>query len=953
MSGVCLLGDPRYIQGQQAVRLPAEAPLWLLAFLASHDHQTAREELLELLYPEVEEGAARNRLRNLLHRLRSLPWGGGLQADAGGLHWSGEIDVRRLRQAFTAGRWETVLTLYRGQFLNGLRPAGLPAFEAWLDDERENLQTVWQEALLNHASELERCGQPGAALELLQRLLAADPYAEEALRVYLRAAVKDGQRARATQTYERFCTQLQRELGLEPERSTQELYAALLAGAVAAIPGLGRSGRGSGLPFFGREDELTWLREHLAHPEGRLLTLSGPGGAGKTRLAQEAALEQAAGGTAVQVMALESATSAGEVISAVAASLGLSPGGSEPPARQLLAALQAGQFLLVLDNLEQLLVGASRDEVLALLLSWLNEAPGVKLLITSRQRLGLQAEWVLPLGGLAFPGVPAAGLLARSSAVRLFVERAGRVRPGFALTAHNAPALLEICQLTGGLPLALELSAAWAGHLDAHEIAGELRASLDFASSAGPDRPERHRSLRAAFNHSWALLGPEERGVLARLTVFQGGFERAAAQRVAHSPLRVLLTLGDHSLVRRGTDGRYLLHEVVRQYAAEHLEALAQQAQATRTAHAAFFLALAQQAAPQLRGPEQAHWLERLATDHDNLRAALDWLVTGQDAARALGLACGLLWFWYVRGHHREGLARLETALKLPGGPDDARAEALYGAGWLARELGEYALARARLDEALVLCERLSLRRLAADVLHATGIVCRETGSLDEAQAFLQRAEAVQRDQAERWGLATSLNDLGVTWLLRGDKATARQYFQESLELKEALGDRQGIAYALANLGNAAQTLEEYQSLTARSLTIKRELGDRQGVGNSLFNLAEISLGQGHLKAARTLLGEALGLFWQLGRRRNAALALLLFAQLAAAEKRPELCLLLAGAADALAAASGFQLQSVDLAALHSALDQARTQLGPVPASAAYQQGQTWPLAAVIELALK
>ncbi|WP_019586617.1 AAA family ATPase [Deinococcus apachensis] len=297
--------------------------------------------------------------------------------------------------------------------------------------------------------------------------LAADPLAEEAVRAYLRCAARAGQRDRGLRVFGRFRLGLRQEMGLEPEAATVRLHAALLEASPTAVAPVPRPRRASGTPFFGREEELESLGAHLARPDHRLLTLSGPGGAGKTRLAREA-LEGAREtfGAAAHFVPLEAADSAAALVSAMAAATGLKLGGAQPPLGQLLAFLGSGRHLLVLDNFEQ---PGVREETLAAVLALLEGTGGVTLLVTSRRRLGLQAEWVMALGGLAYPGHPDLAAAARSSAVRLFVERAGRVRPGFALGGGNVASLVEICQLCGGLPLALELSAAWAGSLSAPE----------------------------------------------------------------------------------------------------------------------------------------------------------------------------------------------------------------------------------------------------------------------------------------------------------------------------------------------------------------------------------------------------------------------------------------------------------------------------------------------------
>lgn len=911
-----LLGQPALETGGELLALPPEVPLWLAAFVACQQEPVSRPEVLELLYPGVDADAARNRLRQLLHRARRLDWTAGLSASGEVMHWTGRVDARLFRQACQAGRWSQALALYRGPLLEGQRPTGFPAFAAWLDAEREDLHAAWLDAALSQAGELEGGGQPGAALLILEQLLDASPFAEEAVQAALRCAAGLGDGERGASIYERFRTHLRRELGLEPEAATTQLYGAVRA--LRPLPSVRRALPRAATPLFGRDDEVRWVREQLAQPDGRLLSVIGPGGSGKTRLSLEvlAWAGQEAGLTA-SFVALESVGSGDGVVTAITSALGLAPGGSEPPEEQLLSALVTARHLLVLDNLEHLLASPERAPLLRWLQHVLDQALQLRVIVTSRLRLGLQEERVLLLEGLDFPAAPDLDLAARSSAVRLLIERASRVRAGFALKTQNVGALVQICALTGGLPLALELSAAWMATFEPQDIVTELSASLNLLGSDAPDRPERHRSLRAAFEQSWRLLGHTERQVLARLSVFRGGFDRPAAQAVAGSGLLALLTLAEHSLIRRDRGGRYRLHEVIREYAAEALHTGRDREPGTapgtqtldaeveteaRRLHAAHFVALAAEAAPHLHGPDQAAWLGRLDAEHDNLRAALGWVLDHGTADDALRLSAALHWFWYVRGHHREGLRWLTAALERSGGSVQARVPALSAAGALSKELGQYNQSVAWLEDALTLSRSANLPLLEAQGLHGLGLTVRELGQTDRALTLLEQAEALQRQLGQSWGLSTTLNDLGIIWARSGDLARARQLFGESLRLKERLGDRQGIAYALSNLGNTMDDPTDFQRLTEQSLSIKRELGDRQGVANALFNLADLQIDQGELSAGRALLEEALDLFWQLGRKRGVAAALIEFGKLAVAEGRPERCLQLNGAAETLLA---------------------------------------------------
>ncbi|OLV15354.1 ATP-binding protein [Deinococcus marmoris] len=950
-----LLGEPALETGGELLSLPPEVPLWLTAFVACQDEPVSRLELLELLYPDVPADAARNRLRQLLHRARHLDWAAGLSASGEVLHWTGRVDARLFRQACQAGRWSQALALYRGSLLDGHRPTGFPAFAAWLDAEREDLHAAWLDAALSQAGELEGGGQPGAALLILEQLLDASPFAEEAVQAALRCAAGLGDGERGARIYGRFRTHLRRELGLEPETVTTQLYEAVRE--LRPLPSVRRSLSRATTPLFGREDEVRWVREQLAQPDGRLLSVIGPGGSGKTRLSLEvlAWAGQEAGLTA-SFVALESVGAVDGVVTAITAALGLAPGGSEPPEEQLLSALMTARHLLVLDNLEHLLASPERAPLLRWLQNVLDQAPQVRVIVTSRIRLGLQEERVLSLDGLDFPAAPDLDLAARSSAVRLLIERASRVRAGFALDPQNVGALIQICALTGGLPLALELSAAWMATFEPQDIVTELSASLDLLGGDAPDRPERHRSLRAAFEQSWRLLGNTERQVLARLSVLRGGFDRPAAQAVAGSGLLALLTLADHSLIRRDLGGRYRLHEVIREYAAEALRAGRDSELVTepvteaeaRRLHAAHFAALAAEAAPHLHGPDQAAWLSRLDAEHDNFRAALGWVLDHGTADDALRLSAALHWFWYVRGHHREGLRWMTAALERPDGNTQARVLTLDGAGALARELGLYDQSVMWLEDALTLARSTRLPVLEAQVLYGLGLTVRELGHADRALTLLEQAEALQRQLGQSWGLSTTLNDLGIFWARNGDPVRARQLFSESLRLKEQLGDRQGIAYALSNLGNTLDDPADFQRLTEQSLSIKRVLGDRQGVANSLFNLADLQIDRGELTAGRALLEEALDLFWQLGRKRAVAAALIEFGKLAVAEGRPERCLQLNGAAETLLGSLHVPAPSMGM---NGQIDAATATLGEVEAELWTRLGRMMSLENAVGLA--
>ncbi|MGK0618361.1 tetratricopeptide repeat protein [Meiothermus cerbereus] len=947
---VRLLGSPRLERGEAVVPLPKERPLWLLAYLGAQEDWVSREELLELFWPGLEPTSARNNLRQLLHRVRQMKGVEGLEADAGGVRWLAELDVRLFRQALARGQWARAVELYRGPFLQGVKVYGLPGLEDWLEAERADLETAWGDALLSQVAE----SQPSQELlRQLECLLERDPFNERAVQTFLQLAVALGEAEQARERYTAFVRRLEGEMGLEPDPATQRLLRELLR---ATPPQTATYRAQHNLPtrlttFIGREEELSLVNRQLESGE-RLIILIGPGGMGKTRLALSVAESQlGAFADGVWFVALAPLSHSTLIVPAIAEALGLSLSRAPDPKARLLEHLRGREMLLVLDNFEHLMEGAE------LVLELLREAPHLRLLVTSRERLRLQAEWVLELQGLGYP--PGYGLEAvrRSSAVRLFVERANRVWPRFALTPEVAPAVLRICQLVQGMPLGLELAAAWVSAFTPQDIADELERSLGFLESPTLDLPERHRSLRAVFEHSWRLLSPEQQQALACLAVFRGGFERQAALKVAGVSPPVLLALADKSLLRRTPSGRFELHEVIRQQVQERAEA-SRILPAIRQAHAEHYLALVEDAGAYLRGPEEARWLERLALEHDNLRTALEWALSRRDTPLALRLATGLHHFWYVRGHHREGRVWLERALSLPleGIPPRLHAKALNALAERAKDQGDYRQALGVQQEALDLWQRLEDLGEVAGALHSLGTIVREQGNLDQALAYFEESLRLRREIGDRNGIATTLNDIGVVYGYRGQLEASRPYFEESLARKRELGDRRGIAYALGNLGQVLSELGEpvrARALTEESLAIKRELGDQQGIAVSLVNLALLTLQQEDLDATWKHLEEGLRILYALERRWSIGVVLGSFVELALRLEQFERAVRLVGAIYGLTQAMGLAEPPVSAGNLERYLATSRQQLEPQAFERALAQGREMNLEQTVAYALQ
>ena len=668
--------------------------------------------------------------------------------------------------------------------------------------------------------------------------------------------------------------------------------------------------------FIGREREQAAVSQLLA--QAPLVTLVGAGGCGKTRLALQAAADLVEGyQDGVWLVELAALRDPVLVTQAMATALSL----REEPGRTLqetvLDALKPRRLLLVLDNCEQ--VVAACAELAAVLL---RHCPRLQLLATSRERLAIRGETAYRVPSLSLPDPdqhPTLTALSAYEGVRLFVEHARTGRPAFALTEENAGMVVHICRRLDGIPLAIELAAARVANLPLETIAARLDQSIGMLTGGPRDVLPRHQTLHAALDWSWTLLDEQEQALLRRLSVFAGGWRLGAAVAVCAGNgiadwavpdlLERLINKSLVSLDERDAAAYHRLLEIVRQFAIERL-AEGGELSAARDRHLDWCVALAEEAAGKLKGPEQGAWLERLQHEHDNLRAALDWSLRDQgDAALGLRLA-GVLWrFWLTRGYPSEGRAWLEEALaKNEQDPNPMRARAVEGAGSLAYAQGDYPRAVALHEDALALnrvledpCgvaaalnnlgnvafqqdeyerakalheESLALRRSLGDTwgiaasLGNLGHVADLQGDFRRAEALFGEALALQRSLGDTWGIATSLNNLGLVVKHQGEYARAAAQIEESLALFRALGNTYGIARALDSRGDVAYQQGDYERAAAlheESLPLRRALGDTQGVAASLNGMGQVAYQLGEYGRATALFEEALALHRRLG----------------------------------------------------------------------------------------
>jgi predicted ATPase/DNA-binding SARP family transcriptional activator len=948
-------------------------------YLAATGRTHTREALAGLLWSETTQAQALKNLRDVLSNLRRLlePYllitrqAVSFAPDAADL-----ADTRRFQALLVAARQapsadgqaplRDALALYGGDFLSGFSIADAPVFEEWALLERERLRQLAMDGLYNLAARAANEGAYQDGIAAAARLLAMDPTREEAHRQLMLLLTLSGQRGAALAQYETCRRVLNDELGLDPDTETEALYRRILDGTVKPKPSARDQPRQHyHIPaplgtFIGREAQLAVIVELLRSPSCRLVTITGAGGAGKTRLALEAALQLRSASEAAElfvhgivfvtlaaVEARESDRRAAFPALAIriADALGFTFAGQEAPHVQLAHYLREKDLLLLLDNCEHLPIASFMVELL-------EQAPQLMVLATSRGRLNMRGEQIVELDGLDFPkGRPpaadrapqaaderpsysaasdqpaaadwsSAAELERYSAVRLFQHHARAVSPRLSWTAPALVAVARICQLVGGLPLAIELAASLVRLMSCEEIASEIAANLEFLHSSRRDLPERHRSLRAVFDHSWKLLSAAEQDALGQLSVFRGGFRRDAAAQIAGASFPVLASLLDNSLVRQSPDQpqgqtRYELLELVRQYVAEKLAAAnTHSARPTvHDRHSRFYLGLLQQRAANLRSGGQQTALAELNQEIENVRAAWRSAITIGDIDLIEGAAEGLFFFFEMRSWFAEGAeafalaaARLAELQLASPTPQSRRVwgKVLARQGWCTFQIGRLVEARALLDQSLAILRELETpaelvfplnylasvayysgdydqaNQLAAEALRVSlaagdrhGLAVAKTvlgqiaylvGRYEQARDYSLESLAVERELGNRWGMVFTLISLGRVDQALGAYEEARRSFEEGLAIRKAFGDTRGIALCSNYLGDTARALADYDEAGRcyrESLALFKEIGNSQGAATSLAKLGYNALALHELASARSYFQDALRIAWE------------------------------------------------------------------------------------------
>ncbi len=954
----------------------------LLFYLAATGKSYTREMLAGLLWGESTEEKARKNLRDVLFNLRPLvgdyllisrqtvelntavPCEIDVVQFTHTLQELGDLRSGQLSPA-SAILLREAIDLYRGDFLDGFHVAQAPDFETWQQSERTRLQQLAVQSLHGLAEYLTRQGNTALGLKYAARLLELEPWREETHRQLMHLLVWSGQRSAALAQYETCRRLLKENLKVEPEPETRQLYESILRGdlilAQATLPVgdmVATRPPAHNLPaqltrFVGREADLAEIVDRLLDPDCRLMTIVGPGGVGKTRLALQAVHKLLSPGTATMAFAdgvylvrlaaveqhelhrsMAATTSFNPVAAAIADALQLSLRDPEAPTSRIQNYLREKEILLVMDNFEHLAAAASY------ITSLLAAAPRLKMLVTSRSRLNVRGEQVYLLEGLPFPTEAADTLSWQGySSVQLFLQTARAVDTGFAMSPAEETAVARICQLVNGLPLGIELAASWVRVLSCADIVRELEQNLRFLSATMRDVPERHRSLWVVFTYSWNMLTAEEQQAMRQLSVFRNGFTREAAEAVANVSLPVLMKLIDHSFVRRVTGGtgrpRFEILEVLRLYAAEQLQQNPVEGGTIYGRHQDYFIQLLQQAESRLQSEEQRLALEQIGEEIENIRAAWRWALVQQNVASLNQGLSSLFDYYDMRSRFQEGQDAFQRAAAMveTSQPDNEAKQLVWGRllarlGWFTFHVGRYGEAQRLLQQSVAVLRPLNHPADLVFCLNYQGAIHYHLGDNTQAEVLCREALALSEAAHYQPGMGIALNILAQIAYRMGEYEVAQTNSRHSLEIVTRLGNPWSRAYSLSNLAQVAfarQQYEETRQLTQTILEIREEMGDVRGIAMCVEMLARTAVAQEQLADARTLYQRSLYLYREIGNQRGIISALAGLGRLALQQEAYDTAVI--HFADALQRA--FQLKNVpDLRAIAAGLVAALYQMG-------------------------
>ena len=869
-----LLGNPEvWLDGKQLTSFSTAKTEALLYYLAATKQAHSRETLAGLLWGEMSESKARRNLTKSLSVLRRLlaPF---LIIDTQRVGFDPaiafDLDVARLEAAVSDNSLTLdVLTLYRGEFLAGFFVKDAGAFEDWQLAERERLRETAMGLFENGIEGAINHKDYGVGIDYGRRLLQLDPFRESVHRHLMLLLARQGHYSAALAQYEQCRQILADELGVEPVAETTALFQRIRNARDRPSFGLPYEA----LPLVGRDHELTNIQQRLQDPACRLLTITGLGGMGKTRLAiaaahrinQDSALLFLNG---VAFVPLAGVASISAVPLALANALDVPLTSVATPRQALINFLRNQEMLLVLDNMEHLM------ETAELLLDLLQSCPDIKLLITSRKTLDLAAEWRMDLEGLPIPpeGEKDVETLQAYAAVTLFTRSAAQVNGQVRLTDDTAESIGRLCRLVAGMPLALQLAATWLRTMSISAVLDELERDLDILATDMQDIPLRQRSMRAIFESTWLMLSMKERQAIETLAVCRGGFTQEAAASIANTTPFLLRGLINRALIYQQEEARYDIHALTRQFAQEQLVGSGG-AELVVEAHGRYYLSWLISQVPALRGMAPQKTIKTIENELDNLRKAWDWVSSSKQIDLFLDSLIALTTFYDLLGLLQEGEGLAESALSRLEDPTNSRearllCRAMTTKAQFVAAQGRYEDASAIVVRAMALAQQLKDEELIADNQYIQGRIFSDTGKYTDAKHQFRQALSSQRQLPHRWKTAETLIELGWTHFLDGEVDQAHPFFEESLTLERNAGHKRGETTALGTLsivysvrGDPHKALLNQQKV----VTAYEELGDLLNLERAENNIGMTYVGVGQYEAALPHIQRAVELSRQIG----------------------------------------------------------------------------------------
>lgn len=881
----------------------------LLAYLAIESNKPhRRDSLAALLWPNYSNETALRNLRQSLYRLRQtlqkvdsdLP-DQLITQDRLTITLNAQaisLDVSRFTQSIQAVKLseepfphlEQIVTYYRGSLLQGISITGAYAFEEWLNIQREVFHQQAVDAFIRFLAIHETRGDYDAILSNAPKLLALEPWHEETHRQIIRAHYQKGNRSRAITQYQDLKNNMLSELGLEPSPATTALIKQIETDpdSIASIPPKVTPAKRvvsaeasyrhqiptPSAPIIGRQTELNYIIQTLQDSSCRLLTITGPGGIGKTRLSIEVAhrlstlADQFSNG--VYFISLAQIEHGHHLPLAIAQALGITLKSRTKPQQELIKYLQNQECLLFLDNFEHLLSNTDSEALstaTSIIVDILATAPNVTLLVTSRDPLAIQSEWVYPIEGLPYTipdSRPTANIL-DEAAPQLFIQNARRYNISFD-PSDNTDAILEICRLTDGLPLAIEIAATWMRVYTCQEIVQSISHSLDFLTSPFRDVPARQRSIRVILDSTWEQLTAEQQNTLMTLSAFRGGFTIQAALFVTEAQILDLSILVAKSLLRRNDNNRYFLHELVKQFSREKLSA-SENEYKVRERHARFYLADLAEQTKAFSGANPVDAIDHIRQDLDNLRTAWDWSASHANLSLLEMGMKGFAQFWVFTGTNLEGESAIQKAIdhiqNIPQEPLAASVHSylLSSLAWLQMGTGKNDEADKNLQAALELAKEGNNIEMRATALSLQGWLLQNRGQLVEAEIALNESCSIFEQIDNQFQLSLALIRTGSIFWWSNELNKSLEYYERSLHIEQKLGNKRGINRAYGGLGMAYMDLENFEpamEYLEKSLQLDRELGNRPGTIRNLGHLGNIYLRKGKYDLAIARYQEAL-----------------------------------------------------------------------------------------------